>query len=55
MSPDGIAIEVWRSFVDIAIVWFTKLCGSMGLVTSAARRVTIRWVLRGSRATTIGW
>jgi hypothetical protein len=28
---------------------------STGLVTPTARRVTIRWVLRGSRATTTGW
>jgi hypothetical protein len=25
MSPDGIPIEVWRSFRDVAIVWLTKL------------------------------
>jgi hypothetical protein len=25
MGPDGIPIEVWRSFGDIAIVWLTKL------------------------------
>jgi hypothetical protein len=28
---------------------------STGLVTSAAQRVTIGWVLWGSRATTMGW
>ena len=25
MGPDGIPIEVWRSFGDVAIVWLTKL------------------------------
>ena len=25
MGPDGIPIEVWRCFGDIAIVWLTKL------------------------------
>jgi hypothetical protein len=25
MGPDGISIEVWRSFGDVAIVWITKL------------------------------
>jgi hypothetical protein len=25
MGPDRIPIEVWRSFVDVAIVWLTKL------------------------------
>jgi hypothetical protein len=25
MDPDGIPIEVWRTLVDIAIVWLTKL------------------------------
>jgi hypothetical protein len=25
MCPDGISIEVWRSFGDVAIVWLTKL------------------------------
>jgi hypothetical protein len=25
MGPNGIAIEVWRSFGDVAIVWLTKL------------------------------
>jgi hypothetical protein len=24
-GPDGISIEVWRSFRDVAIVWLTKL------------------------------
>jgi hypothetical protein len=27
----------------------------MGLVTPAARRVTIGWVVRGSRAMEMGW
>ena len=25
MGPDGIPIEVWRCFGDIAIVWLTRL------------------------------
>jgi hypothetical protein len=25
IGPDGISIEVWRSLVDVAIVWLTKL------------------------------
>jgi hypothetical protein len=25
MGPDGILIEVWRTFGDVAIVWLTKL------------------------------
>jgi hypothetical protein len=25
MGPDGIPIEVWRTLVDVAIVWLTKL------------------------------
>jgi hypothetical protein len=25
MGPDGIPIEIWRSFGDVAIVWLTKL------------------------------
>jgi hypothetical protein len=25
MGPDGIPIEVWRTFGDVAIVWITKL------------------------------
>jgi hypothetical protein len=25
MGPDGIFIEVWRSFRNVAIVWFIKL------------------------------
>jgi hypothetical protein len=28
MGPNGIPIEVWRSFEDVAIVWLTKLFGS---------------------------
>jgi hypothetical protein len=25
MSPDGIAIEVWMTLGDVAMVWLTKL------------------------------
>jgi hypothetical protein len=25
MGPDGIPIEVWMTFKDVAIVWLTKL------------------------------